>query len=336
MKRLATIAITLAAWLGGTSLARADETTLLFGTSTPPGTHISVRVFHPWAVRINEQGKGIVRIDIRDGLEIANPGNFYSRVRDDVIQIGWGSHNSVPGTFALSGFSNMPFQTESSETSSVAFWRLIKSGYFDAEYKDIVPLFVQIYPQSQIHLAKAPKAPEDVNGLRLMVVAKTAADTATRLGAAPISLLLPELYQGLQRNTVDGALMSWTAFQPFKLAEVTTYHIDTRLGTPPAMVFMAKKRYEALSSEARKIIDANSGEAESRALGKAWDEVEDEARQAAKKDPKHTVVTPSPELTAKWQAAVAPVTDAWVKATPGGDKVLAAFHETLVQVKAGQ
>lgn len=169
-----------------------------------------------------------------------------------------------------------------------------------------------------------------------MVVAKTNADVATRLGAAPISLLLPELYQGLQRNTVDGALMSWTAFQPFKLAEVTTYHIDTALGTPPAMVFMAKKRYEALSPEARKIIDQNSGETESRTLGKAWDEVAEEARQAAKKDPKHTVVTPSPEQTAKWQAAVAPVTNAWVKATPGGDKILAAFHETLAKVTAGQ
>ena len=151
---------------------------------------------------------------------------------------------------------------------------------------------MQIYPQSQIHLAKAPKSPDDISGLRLMVVARTGADVMTRLGAAPISLMLPELYQGLQRNTVDGALMSWTAFQPFKLAEVTTYHIDTQLGTPPAMVFMAKKRYEALSPEARKLIDQNSGEAESRALGKAWDEVEEEARQAAKKDPKHTVSDP--------------------------------------------
>src|SRR5262249_17904524 len=151
-----------------------------------------------------------------------------------------------------------PFQTESSELSSVAFWRLYKAGYFDAEYKDIVPLFVQIYPQSQIHLAKVPKAPDDVGGLRLMVVAKTGAAVVTALGAAPISLLLPDLYQGLQRNTVDGALMSWTAFQPFKLAEVTTYHIDTQLGTPPAMVFMTKKRYAALSPAARKIIDENS------------------------------------------------------------------------------
>jgi TRAP-type transport system periplasmic protein len=335
MRRLA-IAALFAASLGATGLVQAEEAVLLFGTSTPPGTHISIRVFHPWAERINEQGKGVVKIDVRDGMEIANPGNFYTRVREDVIQIGWGSHNSVPGTFPLSGFSNLPFQTESSETSSVAFWRLIKAGYFDAEYKDIVPLFVQIYPQSQIHLAKVPKSPDDIAGLRLMVVAKTNADVAIRLGAAPISLLLPELYQGLQRNTVDGALMSWTAFQPFKLAEVTTYHIDTALGTPPAMVFMAKKRYDSLSTEVRKIIDQNSGEAESRALGKAWDEVAEEARQAVKRDPKHSVVTPSAELTAKWQAAVAPVTDAWVKATPGGDKILAAFRETFDKVKAGQ
>jgi hypothetical protein len=55
--------------------------TLLFGSSTPPGTHISVRVFPPWAERINQQGKGVVKIDIRDGMEIANPGNFHSRVR---------------------------------------------------------------------------------------------------------------------------------------------------------------------------------------------------------------------------------------------------------------
>src|SRR5690348_2153037 len=190
MKRLA-IAALLAACLGGAGFARADEVTLLFGTSTPPGTHISLRVFHPWAERINEQGKGVVKIDVRDGMEIANPGNFYTRVRDDVIQIDWGSHNSVPGTFPLSGFSNMPFQTERSETSSVAFWRLIKAGYFDAEYRDIVPLFVQIYPQSQIHLAKPPKSPHDIGVLRLMVVAKTNADVATRPGSSPISLLMP-------------------------------------------------------------------------------------------------------------------------------------------------
>ena len=88
MKRLAKLFTLAALWLGLAGIARAEETTLLFGTSTPPGTHISIHVFHPWAERISEQGEGIVKIDVRDGMEIANPGNFYSRVRDDVIQIG--------------------------------------------------------------------------------------------------------------------------------------------------------------------------------------------------------------------------------------------------------
>jgi len=316
--------------------ARAEEVTLLFGTSTPPNTHISLRVFHPWAERINAAGKGVIKIDIRDGMAIANPSNFYTRVLEDVIQIGWGSHNSVAGRFPLSGFSNMPFETERSEDSSVAFWRLYQRGLFDAEYKDIVPLFMQVYPQSQIHLAKPPKALDDIAGLRLMVVAKTAGEVATKLGAAPISLPLPDLYEGLQRNTVDGTVISWTAFQPFKLAEVTTYHIDTRLGTAPAMVFMARKRYQALPAEARKILDANSGEAQSRALGKAWDEVETEARNAAKADSKHIVVDPPAELTAKWQKAVTPITANWAETTPGGKALLENFRAVLTEVKAGK
>ena len=76
--------------------------------------------------------------------------------------------------------------------------------------------------------------------------------------------------------------------------------------------------------------------AESRTPGQAWDEVAEEARQAVKKHPKHIVVAPSAELTAKWQAAVARVTDAWVEVAQGRDKVLAAFRETFAKVKAGQ
>lgn len=110
--------------------------------------------------------------------------------------------------------------------------------------------------------------------------------------------------------------MGWTAFQPFKLAEVTFYHIDTQFGAAPAMLFMAKKRYDALSPAARKILDENSGEAASRWLGMTWDEVNDEARDATKADPKHQVVTPSAATTATWRRELAPISAEWAKTTP--------------------
>ena len=75
---------------------------------------------------------------------------------------------------------------------------------------------------------------------------------------------------------------------------------------------------------------------ETRALGRAWDEVEEEARQAAKSDPKQQVVVPSPAVTAKWRTMLAPLVEEWETATAGGKEVLAAFRDTLAQVKAGK
>lgn len=83
--RLRQIVVAAAALCFGAGVAPAEEVNLLFGTTLPAQVHLNVRVLHPWAERINQQGKGIVHIDVRDGSEIANLGNFYSRVQDDVI-----------------------------------------------------------------------------------------------------------------------------------------------------------------------------------------------------------------------------------------------------------
>jgi TRAP-type C4-dicarboxylate transport system substrate-binding protein len=316
--------------------ARADETTLIFATDGPTGTHVAVRMFHPWADHINDIGKGVLHLDVRDGMSIVNPTNFYDRVMNDVVQLAWGSLGNLTGTFPHAEFSMLPFQAEKSADASVAFWRLYKSGVLDPDFKDVVPLFMTVYPQADVHLAKAPRAPLDtLQGLRLMVVAKVSSQSIAALGGSPSSLPLPDLYPGLQHGTVDGAVVAWTAFQPYKLGEVTSYHYEMRLGASTGMVFMAKKRYDALSPEARKILDDNRGEAESHTLGLAWDEVADEARKAAQADAKQQVVFPTAEAVAKWQQITAPVSADWVKNTPGGDKVLTAFHAYLAQIKAG-
>ncbi len=320
----------------GIGAARAEETTLIFATDGPTGTHVAVRVFHPWADHINEVGKGVLHLDVRDGMSIVNPTNFYSRVLDDVVQISWGGFANVSGTFRLAEFAALPFQAQKSVDASVAFWRVYKSGLLDAEFKDVVPLMTTVYPQAALHLAKPPKSIDTLEGLRLKVASKPAADFVTLLGGSPSSLPLTDLYTALQRGTVDGTVISWTAFQPYKLAEVTSYHYTTELGASVGMVFISRKRYDALSAAARKILDDNSGEAASRTLGAAWDEVADEARAAAQADPKQQVVAPTAAATATWQKVVAPVTADWAKDTPGGDKVLTAFHTYLAQVKAGQ
>jgi TRAP-type C4-dicarboxylate transport system substrate-binding protein len=161
-------------------------------------------------------------------------------------------------------------------------------------------------------------------------------DAITRLGATPISLPLPDFYEGLQRGTVDGAAIPWTAFVPFKLGEVTTYHVEAQLGNSIGVVFMTRKRYAALPAAARKVIDDNAGEKMSREFGAMWDSEHDKGREAIRAmGGKHEFVSLTPAQSAKWRESVAPIVAEWTKATPNGDKILTTYREFLAKARSG-
>jgi TRAP-type C4-dicarboxylate transport system substrate-binding protein len=154
------------------------------------------------------------------------------------------------------------------------------------------------------------------------------------IGATPISLQINEVYEAIQRGVLDGVQVAWTAFPTFKLAEVTHYHIDTRLGTSTAMVFLAKKKYDQLPAAARKVIDANSGEAESRKFGQYWDRQNSGTRERVKAEGKHQIVTLTPEQTRQWQSRVQPAIEDW-KTRTNGAAVLEKYRALLEEVKRG-
>ena len=83
------------------------ETTLGFATTDPPPAHLNVQVLYPWAERINDQGKGILKIDVRDGPAFANHGNYFERARSNVSQIGWSVPASLGSTFVKSTVASL-------------------------------------------------------------------------------------------------------------------------------------------------------------------------------------------------------------------------------------
>ena len=317
------------------SRGRAEETTLLFSTANPPNAHLTVQIMHPWAERINAAGKGVIHIEVRDGYTLTGPQNFLTRVLDDVAQISWGNLSLVGGRFQRTGVVSLPFEAERAEDSSTALWRLYKSGILDADFPDIVPLYLVTFPQAGIHLAKPVAAFDTLNGLKIIAGSRIGSQIVEKLGGSPLSLTPPEIYEALQRGGADGVNIQWTAFQPFKLAEVTHFHLEAQLGSAAAAIFMAKKRYEALPAAARKIIDDNSGAAESRAFGAFWDKVDQEGRDDVRKLPGHQIVQLSPAQKEAWRQKIEPLVAAWTKSTPDGDKVLAAYRQQLAAVKAG-
>lgn len=247
MKRLTWLACLVAASIAGPGTrVSADELVLKFATLDVPQAHLNVRIHHPWAEKINQEAKGVFQIEVFDGEALANQGNIYNQVLSNVVQIGWGLP-SLAGKFPLLQVAALPYVTTAdSEVASTALWRLYKTGLLDKEFDQIVPLKLIVFPQSGLQFRKQPPSLDNFDGLKLIAGSKIASEIVQRLGGAPLSFRIDEYYETLQRGTADGVLVGWTAFNPFKLAEVTHYHLDVPLGGETGYIFMAKKEWDSL------------------------------------------------------------------------------------------
>jgi len=332
MKRTACMVV-FAAALACVSPVSAEELVLKFATLDIPDAHLNVRVHHPWAEKINEAAKGLFRIQVYDGGSVANHGNIYERVVADVVQIGWGLPDLVAGKFKLTGVVALPYLSQNSETASVAFWRLYKTGLLDAEFDKVVPLKLVVFPQSGVQFREEPKTLDNLDGLKVVVGGVTPANIAKALGAAPLAFPINQYYEVLQRGTADAVQIGWTAFQPFKLAEVTRYHLEVPLGSAPGYLFMARDKWNALPAPVKKILTEYSGENESRSFGQFWDQVQKEGKAATLKDPNHKLLALSPAQDKAWRARLADLVAEWTKSNPGGDKVLAKYRELLAKAE---
>ena len=337
MKQFARLGTIAAALFFAATGARADEVNLIFAPGSPATAEINNEFFRPFADKLNTAGKGVFHVDFREGMSISDPAKAYDRVTSDVIQIGFMLPNLVAGKFPRTQVVSLPYVGGNlSAYSSPALWRLYEHGTLAKEYSDLRVLAISTISQNSLHMLKPLAAPTALAGNKVMVTSKTAADVITRLGAAPISLPPFQVYEALMRHTVDGTVTGWPSFQPFKLIEVTTYHIDAPLGSAIGVVFMAKSKYNSLPEAARKIIDANSGEKASREFGRMWDTVAERARQLIKKTPGQQLAVPSDAEATEMKKKTAPVVDDWLASTPDGRETLNQFNTALAAVAAGK
>jgi TRAP-type C4-dicarboxylate transport system substrate-binding protein len=284
---------------------------------------------------VNEQGKGALALEVIDGLAVANHGNYYDRLLNDVMQISFGTTSTVGGKFKKTNVISLPLLVEKSEPSGVALWRLYKTGMLDGEFDQVVPLMLFIFPPAGVHYRAEPKAIDSLAGLKIIAGSKVVADVASALGGAPVTMPIIEVYQALQRGVGDATLSPYSAFPIYKFAEVTRFHLDVPVTTTPGLVAMSRARYLALPEAARKTIDANATEAESRHYGRYWDREQEAGRRLLEADAaNHKIVALPGKVRAQWQKRLAPIEAQWIKDSDGA-AVLAKYKELLAAAKAG-
>ena len=315
---------------------QADEPILLrFGFPAPPQSKVNVWGVTPWIEDVQKAAPGVLDIKVFPGPALATVENSYDRVVSGVADLMFGIFGPLAGKFSQVTVASLPFEAKNNSEVAVAYWRMYEKGLFASELSEVKTLALFSFPSFGFHTNKPVVSAADIAGMKIAASDRPISQFLTILGAVPVTMGPPDFYQAMQRGLVSGVAVGWSAADTFKLYEVSKYHVDTSAGLFSAFMFMNKQSFAKLPQVAQQAIDRYSGEPFFRRMGKVTDDMNVEGREKVRAMPGQILSVLDAAEAERWKARVQPIIDEWVKTTPNGAAILAAFRDEIKNVRAG-
>ena len=314
------------------SVSAEEVLKLSFFASPKDPTYADVLV--PWVDAINEEGKGVVRIDtFPGGALVKGPAAQAKAVSDGIADLAWVVPAYTPGRFPDNDVMELPGIIKDVKESSIAFRRLYDQGMLSGYDDFYVPLLATTHPYA-IHTVKPVTSMDDLKGMKLRAGGPVASAAVKALGAVPIGMPVPAIAENVSKGILDGTGAEWNVMYAFKIIEVAKNHYMQRLGTVPLTVLMNKEKYDSLSDDARAIIDKHSGEALSRKFGDVHFAIQGARLEKTQGMNGHTIVNPDDSEVARWNELMDSVVKEWVSTHPKGKELFSALEKELENIRA--
>ena len=96
---------------------------------------------------------------------------------------------------------------------------------------------------------------EDIKGMKIRTFSVGLADFVAALGGEPVSMPVADLYTGLERGTIQGAITGPDQVEGQRLYEVCKGLTDILCGSSPAYTVISKKSWDRLPADLKKVIE---------------------------------------------------------------------------------
>jgi len=335
MKRLRLSLVAAAAVLAA-PLAGA-QTVLTVSTWLPP-THGMSMAQKEWCDLLEKNTSGKMKCNILPRGVTNAPGTF-DAIKNGLADVSFTVHGYTPGRFLYTQMAEFPFLGNTAEPISIAFNR-VASRYPEivAEQQGVKVITFFTHGPGIVFNTKRPITKvEDLAGLKFRVGGGMVNEISKTLNMNVTLKPAPDSYELLSGGVMDGTLFPAESTESFKIDKIIKYATTFPGGLyNTSFVFMMNQgRYDKLSADEKKAVDAISGETAARLFGRAWDRVDLRATalmqangvQIVKADPKFVadVKTRTASLEQKW------IADAKAKGLKDPAKVLAEFRAEIAK-----
>lgn len=297
--------------------AMAQTVTLRVHHFLPAGSAAQTMFIKPWCDKIAADSGDKIKCQIYPSMQLGGtPPQLFDQVKDGLADVIWVLPGYTAGRFPLIEAFELPFMMQSPEATSKALWDYVQQNPgAAAEFKDVKLLALHVHGDGVFHMTGKPiKTLADLKGTKLRAPTRQTNKLLGALGATPVAMPVPQVSEALSKSVIDGALVPYEVVPSVKIQELAKFHSETDPAEPAiytsTFVFaMNKAKYDSLAPELKKVIDANSGQALSGSIGKAFVAADDIGKKLTEKNA-HNVIAAS-ELQA-WKKIGEGVTNEWV------------------------
>jgi len=319
MKRRSLLQGAAAAVLGAPALSglAQQSVTLKFHTFMAPQSNVWLSMHKPWMEKVEKDSAGRIKFEAYPAMQLGGtPVQLYDQARDGVVDVVWTLPGNTAGRFPRVEVFELPFIMNNAEATSKAYWEYIQTQAPD-EFKETQVIALQVHGPGMFHSAsKLIKSPADLKGMKVRGPTRQVTKLLAALGATPVGMPLPQIPDALSKGTIEGCVIPWEVVPSVKVHELTKFHTEfpatgPALYTTTFVMAMNKPKYESLSPDLKKVIDANSGLATSAWLGKTQQGNDPIGRKAAS-DRGNTIHTLSSAEAQEFIKVSQAIDDEWV------------------------
>jgi TRAP-type C4-dicarboxylate transport system substrate-binding protein len=329
---------TLVFLLASAGFTLTHAQTVLTTSSWVGPTHTLSLAQKEWCDALEKNTSGRVKCNILPRAPVAAPGTL-DAVKNGLLDLSFTVHGYTPGRFLFTQMAELPFLGNNAEPISVAFNKVAsKYPQFTEEHAGVKVLSYFTHGPGIIFNTKKTIAQvDDLQGLKFRVGGGMVNEISKALNMNVTLKPAPDSYELLSGGVMDGTLFPAESTESFKIDKIIR-HATTFPGGlyNTSFVFMMNPaKYDKLSPEDKKAVDAISGEFAARVFGRGWDKVD--RRALALMQANNVVVTKADAkfvndiksrtsgLEAKW------VNDAKAKGLKDPAKVLAEFRAEIAK-----
>ncbi len=310
-----------------TEAAAPVETIELTYANFPPAFTVPCVQMEHWKEVVEERTEGQVKVATFPGGTLLKSKNMLRGVIEGQADIGCLSMSYQPGVFPLTTAVEAPVGFSSSRVSSMVLYDLFQK-YQPAEFAEVQVLAMFTTPPTNIMSRVPVKTLADLKGVELRA-SGLPSKYLEALGAAPVSMPMPETPDALQKNLVKGLFSSLEVMLDLKFAELCK-HVTIMDG--PVYVFavvMNKAKFDALPENVKQTLTELAPE-QSYWIGDYWDKHVAEAMDWSESEQGVQVYELSQEDMDQIATATSGLADGWkAQATEAGLPADQVFQDML-------